>query len=279
MAKDVILAADLGGEVLSAEQLAAIPDFAGIRKEIWDKFPGAIARKQYRAGEVLMREGENGTTAFYILSGEIELFINAPIAHVESSRRGSAGFLRGLSKISNYIKGVPEKRANTPARTHIPIDASVALPIDNPIATVTAGDLIGELAALAALKQERLKRPKFYPRSATARAKTGVVVLEMLPNILNNVLYNAPAFKEKLNRNYRARALDSHLRSVPIFSSLTPELLDYLRERVELIDVAPGEVICSQGEIADSFYLIRMGFIKVSQIFPGGELVLTYLSR
>src|SRR5256885_13025225 len=52
-------------------------DFAGIRKEIWDKFPGAIARKEYRAGEILMREGENGTTAFYILSGDIEVFINS----------------------------------------------------------------------------------------------------------------------------------------------------------------------------------------------------------
>ena len=38
-------------------------------------------------------------------------------------------------------------------------------------------------------------------------------------------------------------------------------------------------MICRQGDIADSFYLIRMGFVKVSQIFPGGELVLTYLSR
>ena len=281
MAKDVILAADLGGEVLSAEQLAAIPDFAGIRKEIWDKFPGAIARKEYRAGEILMREGENGTTAFYILSGEIELFLNAPMAHVEARRaRGGAGWLRGLSKISSYIKGVPEPRADeTPQRTHIPIDASVDLPMDNPIATVTAGDLIGELAALAALKQERLKRPKFYPRSATARAKTDVVVLEMLPNILNNVLYNAAAFKDKLNRNYRVRALDSHLRSVPMFRNLSREFLDYLRDRVELVDAAPGQVICRQGEIADSFYLIRMGFVKVSQIFPGGELVLTYLSR
>src|ERR1051326_7224159 len=280
MAKDVILAADLGGEVLSAEQLAAIPDFAGIRKEIWDKFPGAIARKEYRAGEILMREGENGTTAFYILSGEIELFLNAPMAHVEARRaHGGAGWLRGLSKISSYIKGVPEPRAEETQRTHIPIDASVDLPMDNPIATVTAGDLIGELAALAALKQERLKRPKFYPRSATARAKTDVVVLEMLPNILNNVLYNAAAFKDKLNRNYRVRALDSHLRSVPMFRNLSREFLDYLRDRVELVDAAPGQVICRQGEIADSFYLIRMGFVKVSQIFPGGELVLTYLSR
>src|SRR5215471_8494885 len=103
MAKDVILAADLGGEVLSAEELAAIPDFAGIRKEIWDKFPGAIARKEYRAGEILMREGENGTAAFYILSGTIELFINSPMAHVESTRTSGLGWLRGLSKITNYI--------------------------------------------------------------------------------------------------------------------------------------------------------------------------------
>lgn len=280
MAKDVILAADLGGTILSSEELAAIPDFAGIRKEIWDKFPGAIARKQYSAGQILMREGENGTTAFYILSGTIEIFINNPVSRVESHRRPGSGFKGGLTKITNYVKGVPATRDADPnRRTHIPVDASVDLPIDNPIASVTAGDLIGELAALAALKQERLKRPKFYPRSATARAKTEVVVLEMLPNILNNVLYNAAAFKDKLNRNYRYRALDTHLRSVPTFRNLSPEFLNHLRDRVELVDVAPGQVICRQGDMADSFYLIRMGFVKVSQIFPGGELVLTYLSR
>ena len=32
MAKDVILAADLGGDLLTADELAAIPDFAGIRR-------------------------------------------------------------------------------------------------------------------------------------------------------------------------------------------------------------------------------------------------------
>src|SRR5438270_2701823 len=113
MAKDVILAADLGGEVLSADQMAAIPDFAAIRKEIWDKFPGAIARKRYGAGEILMREGENGTTAFYILSGAIELFINNPVSHVESSRRGTGSWFGGLTKITNYIKGVPASKAGT----------------------------------------------------------------------------------------------------------------------------------------------------------------------
>jgi CRP-like cAMP-binding protein/Pyruvate/2-oxoacid:ferredoxin oxidoreductase delta subunit len=281
MAKDVILAADLGGQVISPEELAAIPDFVGIRKEIWDKFPGAIVRKSFQSGDILMREGENGTTAFYVVAGTIEIFIRNPVSHVESHRRkGAASLFRGITKFTDYIKGVPPARtADEPSRTHIPMDAPVDLPIDNPIAEVGPGDLIGELAALAALKQERLKRPKFYPRSATARAKTNVVVLEMLPNILNNVLYNAPGFKDKLNRNYRSRALDTHLRTVPAFRNLSKEFLDGLRERVELVDVSPGQVICRQGEIADAFYLVRMGFVKVSQVFPGGELVLTYLSR
>jgi CRP-like cAMP-binding protein len=278
MAKE-ILEADLGGEPLSSEELAAIPAFAGIKKEIWDKFPGAIAKKTYQPGQIMMREGENGTTAFYILSGEIDLYLEHPVSRTQT-RRAQGSLFKGITKFTQYLKGVPDRRESGGSqRTHIPLDASVDLPIENPLATVTTGDLIGELAALAALKQERLKRPKFYPRSATARAKTEVVVLEMLPNILNNVLYNAPAFKDKLNRNYRSRALDTHLRTVPAFKSLNKEFLDHLRERVELVDVQPNEVIVQQGDVADAFYLIRMGFVKVSQNFAGGEMVLTYLSR
>src|SRR5947207_14423287 len=102
MAKDVILAADLGGDLLTADELAAIPDFAGIRKEIWDKFPGAIARKRYRAGEILMREGENGTTAFYILEGRIELYLNSQLSHVESKRRSNGRWGR-FKQLSTYI--------------------------------------------------------------------------------------------------------------------------------------------------------------------------------
>jgi Fe-S-cluster-containing hydrogenase component 2 len=38
-------------------------------------------------------------------------------------------------------------------------------------------------------------------------------------------------------------------------------------------------VICKQGDPADSFYLVRIGFVKVSEQHPGGELVVAYLSR
>jgi CRP-like cAMP-binding protein len=280
MAKNVILEADLGGTRLSADELNAIPLLSTIRKEIWDKFPGAIAKKTYQPGEIIVREGDSGTTAFLILSGTVEIYIANPIAGARADKRKKGGMFGGITKITSYLKGTPAAAdRGRPARTHIPIDASVDLPLDNPVAKLGEGEVFGELAALAALKQDRIKRPKFYPRSATVRAETPVEVLEMLPNILNNVLYNAPAFKDKLNQNYRERALITHFRSVPVFQSVSQEFLDALRAKVELVDVQPGEVICRQGDVADAFYLIRLGFVKVSQNLPGGELVLNYLSR
>jgi len=38
-------------------------------------------------------------------------------------------------------------------------------------------------------------------------------------------------------------------------------------------------VICRQGEPADCFYLVRIGFVKVTQSHLGGEMVMAYLSR
>ena len=80
-------------------------------------------------------------------------------------------------------------------------------------------------------------------------------------------------------RTTSRRALEDHLKNVPLFASLTPEFIDSLRDRVELVRFGKGDVICRQGDVADSFYLIRIGFVKVSEDHPQGELVLNYLGR
>ena len=59
------------------------------------------------------------------------------------------------------------------------------------VAVLQPGDIFGELCALAAFKQDKLKRPKFYPRSATIRAKTEAEVIEILPNILGPMMVEA----------------------------------------------------------------------------------------
>ena len=141
------------------------------------------------------------------------------------------------------------------------------LSYDNPVAELGPGDLFGEMTCMS-----------LYPRSATVRAKTDCTVLEMLRNVLD-IMQRNKNFRAQLDKSYRERALDSHLRAVPVFAELTDEFIGSLRETVELVRYSPGQVICRQGEAADSFYLVRIGFVKVSQERPGGDMVLAYLSR
>jgi Fe-S-cluster-containing hydrogenase component 2 len=46
---------------------------------------------------------------------------------------------------------------------------------------------------------------------------------------------------------------------------------------VELERRNPGDVIFRQGDPADDFYMVRIGFVKVTQQRPGGEHVLNYV--
>src|SRR5258706_13267424 len=118
----------------------------------------------------------------------------------------------------------------------------------------------------------------FYPRSATVRAEGDVVAYEMLRNVLDIMMKNK-TFKAQIDETYRRRALENHLRGVPMFADLAPDFIEHLKETVELQRFAPVQMIARQGDVADCFYLVRIGFVKISENYPGGELVLAYLSR
>ena len=226
--------AQLGGTPLTPEELAAVPDFASIDLRIWnqDRNRGAVARKVFEPGEIICGEGESGSTAFYIQSGTVEVLISSPLSAHPVKKRPATGLHFRLTKIADYLRGIPPAADEDESRrTHIPIDASTDLPMAKPLAELGQGEIFGELCALAVFRKKEVlasgregtkPRAKFYPRSATVRAKTQAVVLEMLPQVLNNVLYKSPAFKKKLDENYRNRALDSHLRSVPLFKNISP---------------------------------------------------------
>jgi Fe-S-cluster-containing dehydrogenase component len=64
-----------------------------------------------------------------------------------------------------------------------------------------------------------------------------------------------------------------------VLSTLSEGFVARLRDRVELVRYEPGQVVCKQGDPADSFFLIRIGFVKVALNFPGGDLVVRYLTR
>ena len=259
-----VVKADLPGEPVDVEDLLQLPYFRNISGTFLELNHNAVVKRHFRRGEIICREGEYGSTAFYILDGKAEVYLSTPIAHVKTEG-GAAGFFKQLG--SKLLGRREDRREGEVDRRMIPIDASVDLPYDRPVAELGPGDLFGEMTCM-----------NLYPRSATVRASTDCTMYEMLRNVLD-IMQRNKNIRGRLDENYRRRALEDHLKTVPLFSSLTPEFIDSMRDNVELVRFGKGEVICRQGDVADSFYLIRIGFVKVSEIRQDGELVLAYLGR
>jgi CRP-like cAMP-binding protein/Fe-S-cluster-containing hydrogenase component 2 len=254
-----------GGLSVDVAELMALPVFKGVSGTFLELNAHAVVKRKYKKGDIIFKEGEFGSTAFYILDGKVDIFISSPRGHVDTEH-ANEGWLNML-KNKLVPRAHHQREGENMTQTYISIDAPVDLDYDNPIAELGPGDLFGEMTCM-----------NFYPRSATVRVAEDCTVLEMLRNVLD-VLQKNKTFRAQLEQKYRERALSTHIRSVPIFSSLTPQFIDTLRDRVELIRYAPGEVIVKQGDPAHAFFLIRLGFVKVTENYPGGELVLSYLSK
>jgi CRP-like cAMP-binding protein/Fe-S-cluster-containing dehydrogenase component len=265
------------GKAVEAKDLFghAIPEirqaFDGVSHPFLTFNARAVVRREFKKGDEICREGEFGATAFLIEKGAVDIFINSPTQHIKN--QPAPGFLSSIGRFTNrLVSRAEDARDEEGTRRFIPIDAPVPLPYGKPQATLGAGDIFGEMTCMS-----------FYPRSATVRAAEDCTVLEMLRNVLY-IMQRSPSYRHVLEAKYRTRAIDGHLRSVPLFAPLRDdeakfrELIDGLRERISLRRCEPGEVIFRQGAPPlDGFYLVRTGFVKVSQARAGGEQVLNYV--
>ncbi len=257
-------------EPVSTEDLVKLPLFEGVSHPFLRFNSGAVVRRQFRDGEIICKEGDFGSTAFYIESGKVNIYLAASFKHVKNRKR--TGFL-GLAKWfrPELVNRRNDNRDEEGSARYIHIDAPVSLRYENPIAQLDEGDIFGEMTCMNS-----------YPRSATVAAAGPVTVLEMQRNVLY-ILQRSKKSKAMLDARYRERAIDSHLRGVPLFAKVAESdeefkrIVDRVRPDVDLLRINNGETIFNQGDLADAFYLIRSGFVKVSQSHQGGEHVLNYL--
>src|SRR5579883_2705869 len=201
-----------------AEELLKIPVFQGVSGTFLELNRGAIVKRRFRKGEIICKEGEFGSTAFYIVEGRAQVAIATRIAHVKT-QGGSQGFFKRLT--STLVGREEDKREGEARDKTIPIDAAVDLNYTSPVAELGPGDLFGEMTCM-----------NFYPRSATVRAATDVVAYEMLRNVLDIMLKNK-TFRAQIDASYRRRALENHLRGVPMFADLAPDFIEHLKSSVE----------------------------------------------
>src|ERR1700751_2891104 len=87
------ISAGQGTEIFEAEELLQIPVFKGVSGTFLELNRGAIVKRRFRSGELICREGEFGSTAFYIVEGTAKVSISTPIAHVKT-QGGARGFFK-----------------------------------------------------------------------------------------------------------------------------------------------------------------------------------------
>ena len=246
---------------VTAEELLELPMFAGAPLKFLQWNSSSVVKQRLKAGEVLCEEGEYGREAFLLLSGEFDVTNQAMVGHEVKQASGSAWGWFG--RVTNKLVGHDPGEDDTAAFTTPGYAGRRAV-------RLTPEDvIIGEMTCM-----------NHYPRSATVTAATDAEVLRINRNVLYMLQRNESA-RRILDDVYRKRVLNSQLESIGMLAALEPderkECVAYLREVAELSRVDPGQTIFRQGESADHFYMVRLGFVKVVQDHGGQQRVLSYL--
>ncbi len=244
--------------------------FANLKsKPSVEKWPGTLVLRRYHPGEVVCRQGEAGDTAFYIITAQDEERLRAA-KFLESARTivdlditaEALGVHLAIARPANRPKGMFERIAERFAKKKtigaqqpkfIPIDAPVGVDYETRRASLSAGELFGEMSCLYRT-----------PRSATIVAERDCYVVEMLRNVLDQ-LKKDPKFKEEMDRKYKDRVFGLQVRNLPLFRELSDELIVWLKGHANLKSYRSGQIICDEHERPDDMFIIRNGLVKVCQ--------------
>ena len=80
--------------------------------------------------------------------------------------------------------------------------------------------------------------------------------------------------------NAKNTQLKTHLKGVPLFSSLTDDQLAVLAQTGVIRKFAKGQVIVNQSSPGDTFYIVISGHVKVALLHEDGrEIVLSLLKK
>ncbi|MBI3297296.1 MAG: cyclic nucleotide-binding domain-containing protein [Elusimicrobia bacterium] len=260
-----------------------------------------MRRVPFKAGDIIVRQGDFGNSAFLILKGSLRVVLSPGLPSEVLGRRvskkkslfeslaqlwrnHSIPEVRGARKRLGWLRKGSGGKDASPAHAFIQ-DIPVVLN-EHKTAVMSEGQLFGELAALGRIS-----------RTASVFAESDVELLEIRWQGLRELRNFDSSWKRQIDERYRANALSTHLRETPLFKDLVPEVLkaltastlfetygsfdwhvSYKKMRAEgKGGIAAEPVIVRQGDYPDGVLLVRAGFARVSSALGSGERTLTYL--
>lgn len=298
---------------MTEEQVERLLSLAPFKNMNAERFPKRVSLRdilrndtrvrRYEAGEIIVRAGDYGTSAFMILGGAAQVVLTPELPESVLGRRTPKR--KGLLKIIAQLWANP-KEPETRTVSELKQDSRVKARGDRDevkvflqdvprilnehrTATIEPGEFFGEIAALSRM-----------PRTATVFAQSaGTELLEIRWQGLRDLMKYDDNLRQHIDRIYRERALASHLREIPIFQHLTDEQLakvmaetqfgtygdydwsgDYKRlAEAGLAGKREEPAIAEEGNYPNGVILIRAGFARLSQKFGHGHRTLNYLGN
>ncbi len=256
---------------------------------------------RFRKGEIIVRQGDYGTSAFLILNGVARVVLkpDLPPSLLGRQAPGRKGIWRTLAQLWNGRRppesfsrdqilpdaGVGARRNEN--EVHVFLQDVPRILGEHRTAPMAAGDFFGEIAALSRM-----------PRTSTIFADSDdIELLEIRWQGLRDLMKSDNALRAHINRIYRERALASYLRATPLFKNLSAEQLGRVAEEIEFATFGDydwsGEykrlaqsggvrperepAIVGEGDYPNGIVMLRAGFARVSQKTGGGERTLNYI--
>ncbi len=250
-------------------------------------------------GEIVVREGDYGSSAFLVLAGSIRVVVSqlAP----EQLGRGSIEKLSWREAVRAWWSQSKHAEVRTADQVTVSGNATIgsvdnrpalflqdfaAVLRDHQTVTLGPGELFGEVAAMYRT-----------PRAATVIVEEEATVLEIRWQGLR-LLRRDPAFSQHLEQHYRQHWLKLHLRDLPLLRHLPEEILERVAKATELRSfgriewntdyrrtqkLSPREqiesepIVASEGSFPTSLIAIRSGFARTSRQHGTGHQTTAYL--
>jgi Fe-S-cluster-containing dehydrogenase component/CRP-like cAMP-binding protein len=259
---------------------------------------------RYESGDVIVREGDYGNSAFLVLEGSVRVVLERLdpklLGRDEKPKRG---WLRAIAQLWQNTR-LPEVRKTIGPRAKG--DETSNIREENGVARVFLQDVprllektgsvrlgetevFGELAAMSRT-----------PRTATVIADGQATLLEIRWQGLRDIMRRTPAIRQHVEQLYRVNSLRVHLRETELLRDLPAEAIDEVAEATEFesfgnfdwyADFGPHQrrdaaeqiaaepLIAAEGDLPIGLYLIRSGFARVSRRHGNGHRTLAYIGK
>ncbi|MBT5033973.1 MAG: cyclic nucleotide-binding domain-containing protein [Rhodospirillaceae bacterium] len=256
----------------------------------------------YQRGDIVVRVGDYGTSAFLVISGQVRVVLppGLPASVLgqeedeEKSFWGAFSQLWDNSKlpesrdISRYEKGAASSSTKDTG-TNIFLQGVPQVLDEDRTVLLGPGEMFGEIAALAR-----------SPRMTTIYADGDAEVLEIRRQGIRDIRRRIDEFREHIDKLYRERSLKTHIQQTPVFRHLSDDIIDKIAEKTlfetfgdfdwhtsykrfvtqpSAERLAKEPIIAREGDYPDGLMMLRSGFARVSSEVNHGHQTLRYIGR